>query len=106
MSIVSAMKKIPDDLKSLEERINKQRAAEKAARRDKPESEFAYAAKTGFRVGTELVSGVAVGAALGYFLDKLFGTQPVLLITCLFFGGAAGFLNVYRFVKNESKNKE
>ena len=51
------MKKIPDDLKSLEERINKQRAVEKAARKDRPESEFAYATKTGFRVGTELVSG-------------------------------------------------
>ena len=50
------MKKIPDDLKSLEERINKQRAVEKAARKDRPESEFAYATKTGFRVGTELVS--------------------------------------------------
>ena len=43
------MKKIPDDLKSLEERINKQRAVEKAARKDRPESEFAYATKTGFR---------------------------------------------------------
>ena len=52
------MKKIPDDLKSLEERINKQRAVEKAARKDRPESKFAYATKTGFRVGTELVSGV------------------------------------------------
>lgn len=61
------MKKIPDDLKSLEERINKQRAVEKAARKDRPESEFSYATKTGFRVGTELVSGVLVGAALGYF---------------------------------------
>lgn len=39
------MKKIPDDLKSLEERINKQRAVEKAARKDRPESEFAYATK-------------------------------------------------------------
>ena len=100
------MKKIPDDLKSLEERINKQRAVEKAARKDSPESEFSYATKTGFRVGTELISGVLVGAALGYFLDKLFDTQPVLLIVCLFFGGAAGFLNVYRFVKNEDRSKE
>ena len=100
------MKKIPDDLKSLEERINKQRAVEKAARKDRPESEFSYATKTGFRVGTELVSGVLVGAALGYFLDKLFDTQPVLLIVCLFFCGAAGFLNVYRFVKNEDRSKE
>ena len=79
---------------------------EKAARKETKESEFAYATKTGFRVGTELVSGVLVGAALGYFLDKLFATQPVFLVAGLFFGGAAGFLNVYRFVKNEDRNKE
>ncbi len=100
------MKKIPDDLKSLEERINKQRAVEQAARKEAKESEFAYATKTGFRVGTELVSGVLVGTALGYFLDKLFATQPIFLVAGLFFGGAAGFLNVYRFVKNEDRNKE
>ena len=100
------MKKIPDDLKSLEERISKQRAVEYTARKDRQESEFAHATKTGFRVGTELVSGVLVGAALGYFMDKLFDTPPLLLIICLFFGGVAGFLNVYRFVKDEDRNKE
>ena len=90
------MKKIPDDLKSLEERINKQRALEQRARKETKESEFAYATKTGFRVGTELVSGVLVGAALGYFLDKLFTTHPIFLVAGLFFGGAAGFLNKKR----------
>lgn len=100
------MKKIPDDIKQIEERIGKLKAAEAIARKDQTESEYAYAAKTGFRVGTELVSGVLVGAALGYFLDKVFATPPLLLIIFLFFGGAAGFLNVYRFVKNEDKSKE
>lgn len=100
------MKKIPEDIKQIEERISKLKAVESAARKDKPESEFAYATKTGFRVGTELVSGVLVGAALGYVLDKVFATAPLLLIIFLFFGFAAGFLNVYRFVKNEDKSKE
>lgn len=100
------MKKIPDDIKQIEERINKLKATEAIARKDNTESEFSYATKTGFRVGTELVSGVLVGAALGYFLDKLLGTQPIFLIILLFLGGAAGFLNVYRFVKNEERSKE
>lgn len=100
------MKKIPDDIKRLEERINKIKQQEKEARKDKPESDFAYAAKTGFRVGTELVSGVVVGTAVGYVLDRIFDSRPLLLIIFLFLGGVAGFLNVYRFVKNEDDKKE
>lgn len=66
-----------------------------------------HASKAGFRVGTELLSGVLVGAALGYFLDRLLGTQPWLLILFIFLGGGAGVLNVYRFVKSEeNKRKE
>lgn len=98
------MKKIPDDIKQIEERISQLKMTEALARKDKPESGFVYASKTGFRVGTELVSGVLVGTALGYVLDRVFGTAPWLLIIFLFLGGAAGFLNVYRFVKNEDKN--
>ena len=100
------MKKIPDDIKRLEERINKIKQQEKEARKDKPESDFAYAAKTGFRVGTELVSGVVVGTAVGYVLYRIFDSRPLLLIIFLFLGGVAGFLNVYRFVKNEDDKKE
>lgn len=100
------MKKIPDDLKQMEERINKVRGKEMAARKHKEESPFVYASKTGFRVGTELISGVLVGAAIGYLLDSYFHTKPWLLILFLFLGGAAGFLNVYRFVKSENQKKE
>lgn len=100
------MKKIPDDLKRLGERIKDLNKQEAEARKDKPESSFAYATKAGFRVGTELLSGVLVGAALGYVLDKVFVTQPWFLIAFLFLGGAAGILNVYRFAKGEDNKKE
>ncbi|MBO5442246.1 MAG: AtpZ/AtpI family protein [Alphaproteobacteria bacterium] len=100
------MDKIPEDIKLIDERIKKLKAKEAKARKDKPESQFAHATKTGFRVGTELVSGVIVGAAFGYILDKILDTRPLLLIIFLFFGGIAGFLNVYRFVKSEETNKE
>lgn len=100
------MDKIPEDIKRIDDRIKKLKAKEAVARKDKPESQFVYATKTGFRVGTELVSGVLVGAAVGYFLDRIFDTRPLLLIIFLFFGGVAGFLNVYRFVKSEDTNKE
>lgn len=100
------MKKKPDDINRIEERLQKLRRQEAEYRKDRPESEFSYASKTGFRIGTELVSGVLVGAVLGYFLDRLFHTAPLLLIIFLFLGGIAGFLNVYRFAKSQEEPKE
>lgn len=99
------MVKIPNDLKELSERIEKLKQTEADLRKDKPESGFAYATKTGFRVGTELLSGVLVGAAAGYFLDLFLSTKPILLIIFLFAGGAAGILNVYRFAKSEENKR-
>ncbi len=95
------MKKMPDDLKKLEERIRELKEKESRVNRDKGESEFMHASKAGLRVGAELLSGVLVGGAIGYFLDGFFDTKPWLLVLFLFFGGGAGVLNVYRFVKKE-----
>jgi Uncharacterized protein conserved in bacteria len=35
-------------------------------------------------IGLHLVSGVIVGVAIGYFLDKYFGTSPYLTIIFFF----------------------
>lgn len=50
----------------------------------------------GFRVMTEFVAGVAVGALIGWQLDAWLKTSPILLIVFLTLGTAAGFWNVYR----------
>lgn len=101
------MKKMPEDIKLINKRIKELRAKEDLARKDQAESSFVYASKTGFRVGTELLSGVLVGAAIGYLLDRMLGTRPWLMVLFLFLGGAAGVLNVYRFAKSEAnKTKE
>ncbi len=52
-----------------------------------------------FRVGTELLAGLIVGALIGLALDAAFGTKPWLLLAGLFFGFAAGVLNVSRAFK-------
>ena len=100
------MKKIPDDLKQMDERIRKLARQEELIKRKPQESPYIYATKTGFRVGTELLAGVLVGAGIGYLLDEYFSMRPLFLIVFLFLGGAAGFLNVYRFVKSEETKKE
>jgi ATP synthase protein I len=50
----------------------------------------------GFRLSTELVAGVLVGAAIGWVLDRLIGTSPLGLIVFLLLGFAAGVVNVIR----------
>ncbi|OIQ98326.1 ATP synthase protein I [mine drainage metagenome] len=53
----------------------------------------------GFRIAIELVVNIAVGAGLGYFLDKWLGTKPWLMVVFVFLGAAAGVVNVYRVAK-------
>jgi ATP synthase protein I len=50
----------------------------------------------GFRLSTELVAGVLVGAALGWLLDRWLGISPWGMIVFLLLGFAAGVLNVMR----------
>jgi len=50
----------------------------------------------GFRLSSELVAGVVVGAGLGWFLDRALGIAPWGLIVFLLLGFAAGVLNVMR----------
>lgn len=50
----------------------------------------------GLRVGIELVSALVVAVAIGFGLDWLFGTKPILTAVFVLVGGAAGILNVWR----------
>ncbi len=50
----------------------------------------------GFRLSSELVAGVLVGAGLGWLIDRLLGVAPWGLIVFLLLGFAAGVLNVMR----------
>ena len=50
----------------------------------------------GFRLSTELVAGVLVGAGLGWLIDRWLGSTPWGLIVFLLLGFAAGVLNVMR----------
>jgi ATP synthase protein I len=50
----------------------------------------------GMRAGSEFISAVVVGAGIGWGLDRLLGTKPILLIVFFFIGVAAGVWNVIR----------
>jgi ATP synthase protein I len=61
-----------------------------------PPSADRSAMARGFRLSTELVAAVVVGAALGWVLDRLLGIAPWGMIVFLLLGFAAGVLNVMR----------
>ncbi|MEM7546805.1 MAG: AtpZ/AtpI family protein [Pseudomonadota bacterium] len=48
------------------------------------------AAGFGWRMTVDLVTGIFVGAAMGWGLDSLFGTLPIFLIIFIMLGFAAG----------------
>lgn len=99
------MKKIPEDIKRLDKKIEELRQKEADIRRERPETDAGRASRIGFRIGAELLSAVIVGAALGYLADQILDTKPWCLAVFLFFGGAAGVLNVYRLAKQEDNHK-
>ena len=51
------------------------------------------------RCGSDLLSGLVVGVAIGYALDTyVFDTKPWLMVLFFFLGAAAGIMNVFRTV--------
>ena len=50
----------------------------------------------GFRLSSELIAGVVVGALMGWGLDRLLSTSPWGMIVFVLIGFAAGVLNVIR----------
>ena len=66
---------------------------------DSPDKEQAATASgyaKGFRLSSELVAGVVVGAGIGWLIDRWLGVSPWGLIVFLLLGFAAGVLNVMR----------
>ena len=49
-----------------------------------------------YRVGTELLAGLIIGAGIGWTIDQWFNTTPLFLIIFFILGGAAGIYNLWR----------
>jgi ATP synthase protein I len=95
-------KEPPDDEAALSARL--QRLGERLKDTSRPSENAAGPRQTadpsamarGFRMSTELVAGVVVGAIIGWLLDRWLGISPWGLIVFLLLGFAAGVLNVMR----------
>jgi ATP synthase protein I len=92
----------PDDEAALSARL--QRLGDRLATANRPSENVtgsrsaadASAYARGFRMSTELVAGVVVGALMGWLLDRWLGISPWGLIVFRVLGFAAGVLNVMR----------
>ena len=58
---------------------------------------------TAFKLSTELVAAVAVGAIIGFIFDKTFGTTPWFILIFFFVGVVAGINNVIKSAKKMQK---
>jgi ATP synthase protein I len=81
-------------LRELDRRLDENRAERQQAAPVEPSDRPGFG--MALRLGADFVAGVVVGAAVGWGIDKLFGTSPWGLIVFLLFGFAAGILSVMR----------
>lgn len=58
------------------------------------------------RLAVELLSAVAVGGLIGYFLDDWLGTSPIFLTLCGLLGTSAGFVTLVRVHNSYQQRKE
>jgi ATP synthase protein I len=58
---------------------------------------------TAWLIAAHLVTGLAVGAGIGYLLDDWWGTKPAMMIVFFILGGVAGMRNVYRTAQGMAK---
>ncbi len=89
----------PPPLEDLDARLKAARSCQADKRDDKSEDRKTSELGPALRMGSDLVAGVAVGAFIGWALDRWLGTQPWLMIVFFLLGAAAGFYNVYRSAK-------
>ena len=57
-----------------------------------------------YRVGTELLAGLIIGAGIGWALDQWINTTPLFLIIFFTLGGIAGIYNLWRVLTGKGLN--
>jgi ATP synthase protein I len=96
--------KLPEDarLTSLEQRL-KQAQADEAERTGGARKAADKNEQLGNRVLSYLIGGLAGGALIGWVLDRLLGTSPLLLITLMLLGAVGGFWNIIKLANQRPK---
>src|ERR1700744_1544202 len=107
--------KLPDEaalsarLGSLDQRLSEVRHRKVGTDQPGGQSEDgaarASAMARGFRLSSELVAGVVVGAAIGWGFDRLLSTSPFGFIVFFLLGFIAGLINLVRTAGVAPRNR-
>ena len=57
-------------------------------------------------IGIEMGAALVVGMAIGWFLDRTFGTRPWCLVVFTVFGIVAGFRNMIRAARKATADED
>ena len=74
---------------------------EKNSKRETLAAFFTYGS-----LGLEMGLSVAIGLAIGYFLDRRFNTSPILTLVFLLFGIVAGMRRLYQLWKKAERESD
>jgi ATP synthase protein I len=90
---------LSERLRALSQKLDKAHDEAKRADAGDPSARVnAQGMSVALRVVSEFVSGVIVGAGLGWLIDRWLGTSPWGMIILLLLGFVAGVLNVLRSI--------
>lgn len=94
----------PDEkrLAELGNRLQKARGNREVPKQQGPQSQMGVA----FRLVADLLAGVIVGGGIGWALDRVLGTSPVLLIVMFLLGVAAGMRNLMRTAREMNQRQD
>ena len=87
--------KLDERIKSLEKDVGDQ----KISRSNSNIKEYS----SGIRTLVELILGFLIGGFLGYYLDTILFTSPILMLIGIFLGGISGIYTIWK--KNIYDNK-
>ncbi len=94
----------PDRLRALEQRLSK--LTEKGEGRQQAAQGSGFSqGEVAWRMVIELVSGMILGLAIGYGLDRLFGSLPVFLVIFGLLGFVAGVNVMIRTARDMERTK-
>ena len=97
------MTESPQNLKELEERISRFK------NQNKKEGMHIILARDynlAIRTATEFIAPIVVSLCMGYMLDMVSKKAPIFMIVFVFFGLAAGILNIYKLYTGIDKSNQ
>ena len=97
------MTESPQKLKELEERISRFKNQNK---KEGMHISFARDYNLAMRMITEFIAPIIIGLGIGYILDMVCKTTPLFMIIFVFFGLAAGILNIYKLYTGIDKSNQ